>query len=253
MHNVIHTMDYYQFSSVQFSCSVVSNSLWSHGLQHSRPPCPSPTPEACSDSCPSSQWCRPTISSSVVPFFCPQSFPASGSFLMSQLFASGGQSIGASTSVLVSGTITPGLTPLWDTHGVIHAGSRGDRDEKHQMLLELAAWWWRQWCQHEAQRDRRSDQGKSGWGQLSCCLMLWCGLSSSRPRAPTWSSGSYLPQRSGSRKETCDLGHWVSHLRGGGGCQHPGARDPGGRGTQPTHPASPPRWPEALLLSDRSR
>ena len=81
----------------------MSDSLWPHGLQHARPPCPSPTPRAYSNSCPSSQWCHPTISSSVVPFSsCPESFPASGSFPMSQLFISGGQSIGvsASTSVL---------------------------------------------------------------------------------------------------------------------------------------------------------
>ena len=84
-------------SSVQFSRSVVSDSLWPHGLQHSRPPCPSPTPRAYPNSCPSSWWCHPTISSSVVPFSsCPQSFPASGSFQLSQLFASGGQSIGVS-------------------------------------------------------------------------------------------------------------------------------------------------------------
>ena len=89
--------------SLQFSHSAVSNSLWPHRLQHARPPCPSPTPGAYSDSCPSSQWCHPIISSFVVPFFlCPQSFPASGSFLVSQFFTSGGQSIGvsASTSVL---------------------------------------------------------------------------------------------------------------------------------------------------------
>ena len=80
--------------SVQFSRSVVSNSLQPHGLQHTRPPCPSPTPETYSNSCPSHQWCHPTISSSVVPFSsCPQSFPASGSFPMSQFFASGGQRI----------------------------------------------------------------------------------------------------------------------------------------------------------------
>ena len=86
-----------------FSHSVVSDSLWSHGLQHARLPCPSPTPGACSNSCPSSQWCHPTISSSVIPFSsCLQSFPPSGSFPMSQFFPSGGQSIGvsASTSVL---------------------------------------------------------------------------------------------------------------------------------------------------------
>ena len=78
--------------SVQFSHSVVSNSLQPHELQHARPPCPSPTPGVHPNPCPLSQWCRPTISSSVVPFSsCPQSFPASGSFPMSQLFASGGQ------------------------------------------------------------------------------------------------------------------------------------------------------------------
>ena len=83
--------------SVQFSCSAVSDSLWPHGLQHARPPCPSPTPGAYSNSCPLSLWWHPTISSSVIPFSsCPQSFPASGSFPMSQLSASGGQSIGAS-------------------------------------------------------------------------------------------------------------------------------------------------------------
>ena len=78
--------------AVQFS--IVSDSLWPHGLQNFRPPCPSPSPRACSNSCLLSQWCHPTISSSVMPFSsCLQSFPVSGSFLMSQLFASGGQSI----------------------------------------------------------------------------------------------------------------------------------------------------------------
>ena len=89
--------------SVQFSCSVVSNSLRPHGLQHTRLPCPSSAPAACSNSCPLSHWCRPTISTSVGPFSsCLQSFPASGSFQMCQLFTSGGQSIkvSASTSVL---------------------------------------------------------------------------------------------------------------------------------------------------------
>ena len=90
--------------SVQFSCSVMSDSLWPYGLQHIRPPCPSPTSGACSNSCPSSWWCYPTISSFVVPFFsCLQSFPASGSFPMSQFFTSGGQSIGA----LVSASVFP--------------------------------------------------------------------------------------------------------------------------------------------------
>ena len=84
-------------SSVQFSRSVVSNSLWPHESQHARPPCPSPTPGVHSDSHPSSQWCHPVISSSVVPFSsCPQSLPASESFPMSQLFTWGGQSTGVS-------------------------------------------------------------------------------------------------------------------------------------------------------------
>ena len=96
-----------QFSSVQFSHSVMSNSLWPHELQHARPPCPSPTPGVYLNSCPLSRWCHPTISSSVIPFSsCLLSFPASGSFPMSQFFTSGGQSIGvsASTSVLPMNT-----------------------------------------------------------------------------------------------------------------------------------------------------
>ena len=87
------------FSSIQFSHSVMSDSLWPHGLQHTRPPCPSPTPRAYSNSHPSSRWCHPTISSSVVPFSsCLQSFPASGSFPVSQFFASGSQSFSFSIS-----------------------------------------------------------------------------------------------------------------------------------------------------------
>ena len=86
-------------SSVQFGHSVVSDSLQPQGLQHMRPPCPSKTPKVYSNSCPLSWWCHPTISSSVVPFSCLQSFPASRSFLLSQFFTSGGQSIGVSASV----------------------------------------------------------------------------------------------------------------------------------------------------------
>ena len=91
-------------STVQFSSSVVSDSLWHHELQHARPPCSSPTPGVHPYSCPMSWWCHPTISSSVVPFsFSLQSFPTSGSFQMSELFASGGQNTGVSalTSVLI--------------------------------------------------------------------------------------------------------------------------------------------------------
>ena len=103
-------------TSIQFSRSVVSNSLQPHGLQHARPPCPSPTPGVYSNSCPLSQWCHPNISSSVVPFSsCLQSFQASGSFPMSQLFVSNGQSIGASASASV----------LWCLHnGCLFLGNK---------------------------------------------------------------------------------------------------------------------------------
>ena len=100
---IARVLDIIQSSIFQFSHSVMSDSLQPHGLQHARLPCPSPTPGAYSNSCPSSRWYYPTISSSVIPFSSRlQSFPASGSFQMSQFFTSGGQSIGvsASTSVL---------------------------------------------------------------------------------------------------------------------------------------------------------
>ena len=99
--------------SVQFSCSVVSDSLRPDGLQYTRPPCPSPTPGVYSNSCPLSQWCQPTISSSVFSFSSHlQSFPASGSFQMSQLFALGGQSIGVSASTSVLPMNTQDWSPL---------------------------------------------------------------------------------------------------------------------------------------------
>ena len=102
-----------QFSSVQFSHSVVSDSLRSHEPQHARSPCPSLTPGVHTNPCPLSQWCHPTISSSVVPFSSRlQSFPASESFPMSQLFASGGQSIGASASASVLPMNIQGRFPL---------------------------------------------------------------------------------------------------------------------------------------------
>ena len=99
-----------------FSRSVVSDSLWPHGLQDTRLPCSSPCRRVCSNSCPLSQWFHPTISSSVIPFSsCPQSFPASGSFPINQFFTSGGQSIGVSASVLplnIQGWFPSGLTGL---------------------------------------------------------------------------------------------------------------------------------------------
>ena len=113
--------------SVQFSCSLVSNFLRPHELQHTKPPCPSPTPWVHPNPCPLSRRCHPTISSFVVPFSsCPQSFPASGSFQMSQLFASDGQSIGvsASTSVLPMNTQDFRIHPLgWN--GWISLQSKG--------------------------------------------------------------------------------------------------------------------------------
>ena len=96
-----------------FSCSVMSDSLQPHGLQHGRLPCLSPSPRVFSNSCPLSQWCHPTISSSVSPFSSHlQSFPASGSFPMSQLFTSGGQSIGLSALASVLPMNIQGLFPL---------------------------------------------------------------------------------------------------------------------------------------------
>ena len=124
-------------SSVQFSHSVVFNSLWPHGLQHTRLPCPSPTPGACSNSCPLSQWSsiqhladgvgHPTISSSLVPFSsCLQSFPASGSLPRSQFFPSGGQNIrvSASGAVLYSGMNIQDWFP-WGLTGLISLQSKG--------------------------------------------------------------------------------------------------------------------------------
>ena len=103
---------FFQFSSVQFSCSVMSDSLWPHESQHARPPCPSPTPGVHSDSRPSNQWCYPAISSSVVPFTsCPQSLPASESFPVSQLFAWGGQSTGVSALASVLAKKSQGWSP----------------------------------------------------------------------------------------------------------------------------------------------
>ena len=128
---VSHSSSLNQFSPVKkennasVQSSVVSDSLQPHGLQHIRLPCPSPTPRASSNSCPFSWWCHPTISSSVIPFSsCPQSFPASGSFQMSQLFASVGQCIGVSASTSVLPMNTQDWSPLGWT-GWISLQSKG--------------------------------------------------------------------------------------------------------------------------------
>ena len=111
--------------SVHFSLSVVSNSLRPHEPQHTRPHCPSPTPGVHPNPCQSSRWCHPTISSSVVPFSsCPQSFSTSGSFQMSQLFASGGQSIGVSAPTSIFPMNTQDWSPLGWT-GWISLQSKG--------------------------------------------------------------------------------------------------------------------------------
>ena len=134
--------------SVQFSRSVMSNSLQPHESQHSRPPCPSPTPGVHSNSCPSSRWCHPAISSSVVPFSsCIQSFPASGSFQMSQLFASGGKSIGASALASVLPMNIQDWFPLGLT-GLISLQSKGlsrvfssTTVQKHQFFSTQFSLW----------------------------------------------------------------------------------------------------------------
>ena len=109
---LIYVTSTLQFSSIQFSHSVMSDTLRPHELQHTRPPCPSPTPGVHSDSCPSSRWCHPAISSYVVPFAsCPESLPASESFPMSQLFAWGGQSTEVSALASVFPKNTQGWSP----------------------------------------------------------------------------------------------------------------------------------------------
>ena len=131
-------------NAVQFSRSVMSNSLQPHGLQHTRLPCPSATPRACSNSCSLRKWCHPTISSSVVPFSCLQTFPASGSFPMSQFFTSGGQRIGVSASVF------PGNIQDWfplGLTGLIFLQAKGLKSllqhtvQKHQFFgAQLSLW-----------------------------------------------------------------------------------------------------------------
>ena len=111
--SALQSISWIGFSSVQFSRSVVSDSLWPHEPQHARPPCPSPSPGVHSDSRPSSRWCHPAIASSVIPFSsCPQSLPASESFPLSQLFAWGGQSTGVSALASCLPKNTQGWSPL---------------------------------------------------------------------------------------------------------------------------------------------
>ena len=135
-------------TSVQFSNSVVSNSLWPHEPQHARPPCPLPAPGVHSNPCSLSRWCHPTISSSVVLFSsCPQSLPASGFFLMGQLFASGGQNIGVSSSPSVLPMNTQDWSPLGWTGWIILLSKGLSRVfsnttvQKHQLFsTQLSLW-----------------------------------------------------------------------------------------------------------------
>ena len=143
-------MEYWVVFSVLllFSRSVMSNSLRPHGLQHSRLPCPSLSPGVCSNSCPLSQWCHPTISSFVTPFFsCPQSFPASGSFPVNRLFTSAGHSIGASASAPVLPMNIQGWFPLGLT-ALISLLSKGlsrvfssTTVQKHQFFGDQPSLW----------------------------------------------------------------------------------------------------------------
>ena len=145
-----------------FSHSVMSNSLWPHGLQHTSLLCPSPSPGACSNSCPSSRWCHPTISSSVIPFSSHlQSFPASGSIPINQLFISGGQSIGALASASVLSMNIQGWLPLGLT-GLISLQSKElSRDfsntiiRKHQFFSAQPSLWFNShictWLQEKPQ------------------------------------------------------------------------------------------------------
>ena len=134
--------------TIQFSCLVMSNSLQPHGLQHTKLHCPSPTPHACSNSCPSSRWCHPTVLSSVTPFSSLlQSFPASGSFSLIQFFASGGPSIGVLASASVLPMNIQDRFPLGWT-GWISLQSRGlsivfssTTVQKHQFFSALPSLW----------------------------------------------------------------------------------------------------------------
>ena len=138
----------YKENLLLFSHLVVSDFLQPHGLQHTRLPCPSPTPGAYLNSCPLRRWCHPTISSSVIPFSsCLQSFPALGSFQMSQFFTSGCQSIGASALASVTPMNIPGWFPLGST-GLMSLQSKGfsrvfssTTVQKHQFFGTQLSWW----------------------------------------------------------------------------------------------------------------
>ena len=150
-------------SSVQFSGSVVSDAWWPHGLQHTTLPCPTLAPRACSNSCPSSQWCHPTISSSVVPSSCPLSLSASGTFPGSQFFSSHGQSIGVSDSASGLPVNIQDWFPLEWTCWISLQSKRLSRVvsnttvQKHQFLSTQLSWWSNSHVHHDNQKTRSFD------------------------------------------------------------------------------------------------
>ena len=188
---MLRTIQYLQFSSVQFSRSVVSNSLWPHELQHARPACPSPTPGVHSNSHPLSRWCHPAISSSVVPFSsCPQSLPASVSFPMSQLFAWGGQSIGVSALASVLPKNTQDWSPLEWTGWISLQSKRLSRVfsnttvQKHQYLKSFKKILFNiEWLQRAKQR--------AADGPDNLCESTFAD--SKNPESAIWSSRQCLP------------------------------------------------------------
>ena len=190
---------FHSFSSVQFSHSVVSNSLRPHELQHARPPCPSPTPGVYPNSCPSSWWCHPTISSSVIPFSsCPQSLPASGSFPMSQLFTSGGQSIGVSASASVLPLNTQHWSPLgWRRrwiHEILWRGSRIFWWVRCGVWVKTRNLAWALWWLTVSFPEIRTTREESVWGlrhAIGVCDVqdLHIGFSSWQLYTWVWSSG----------------------------------------------------------------
>ena len=160
----------------------MSDSFWPHGLQHTRLPCPSPSPGVCSNSCPLSHWCHPTTSSSVTPFSsCPQSYPASGSFPMSQLFISGGQSTGASASASVLPVNIRGWFPVEWT-GLISLQSKrlsrvfsSTTVRKHQ-FFGAEPTWPHKYSRIICEMNEYQDDIIAGWSsQRRCCRLngLW--------------------------------------------------------------------------------
>ena len=191
-----------QFRSVQFSHSVVSDPLWPHGLQHARPPCPSPTPRIYSNPCPLSRWCHPTISSSIVPFSSRlQSFPASRSFQISQLFATGDQSIGVSASTSVLPMNIQDWFPLawtgwisWLSKGLSRIFSN-TTVQKHQLFgAQVLLWKVAQLCPTLCNPMDCSLPGSTIHGIFQAGILEWVAISFSRrcSRSRDWTRVSHM-------------------------------------------------------------